>query len=295
MSKYTTELRYILETLAGFQESQGFSMIDTIIAQAAPKLFDFDYGAAEWVDTNRLQKAICLAYYTREIGCETYGLWKLQLMQKMREIMPKYNEWYRVQDIRYNPLNNIDLWTTDDKKNEGSRTQDSTSNDTVNDDTNLSKTGKNTNVITGTDRRSGTNTDATSSTGSNSATSKFSDTPQGGLTGLQTDQYLTTAQMDSTSGTQKVDVTHGINETLSKTDNATFNIDERHTTSRDMTSAKTENLSMQEKFLDNSINHVSGKTGGDSYTKLIVEYRESILSVDAAIIEELKVLFMGLW
>ena len=34
MSKYTTELRYICESLSGLDESKGYSDIDTIIANS---------------------------------------------------------------------------------------------------------------------------------------------------------------------------------------------------------------------------------------------------------------------
>ena len=39
MSKYTTELRFICESLAGLTESQGYDQVNWIIEQAAPKIF----------------------------------------------------------------------------------------------------------------------------------------------------------------------------------------------------------------------------------------------------------------
>ena len=43
MSNYTTEVRYICETLAGETESKGYTSIDEIIAKSRPLIFDFDY------------------------------------------------------------------------------------------------------------------------------------------------------------------------------------------------------------------------------------------------------------
>ena len=43
MSKYTTELRYILERLAGENSSQPYNRIADIIESARPKVFDFDF------------------------------------------------------------------------------------------------------------------------------------------------------------------------------------------------------------------------------------------------------------
>ena len=42
MSKYTTELRYICESLAGLTESSPYSDTDSIISQAVNLLFDIN-------------------------------------------------------------------------------------------------------------------------------------------------------------------------------------------------------------------------------------------------------------
>ena len=43
MSKYTTEVRFICESLAGNSESVGGNGIDNVIQSAIPKIFDFDF------------------------------------------------------------------------------------------------------------------------------------------------------------------------------------------------------------------------------------------------------------
>ena len=43
MSKYTTEVRFICETYAGYDESQGFSNVDDILEKSYSKVFDFDF------------------------------------------------------------------------------------------------------------------------------------------------------------------------------------------------------------------------------------------------------------
>ena len=40
MSKYTTQLRFICETLAGLDESAGYTDVPTIIETARPQLFE---------------------------------------------------------------------------------------------------------------------------------------------------------------------------------------------------------------------------------------------------------------
>ena len=43
------------------------------------------------------------------------------------------------------------------------------------------------------------------------------------------------------------------------------------------------------------IEHVIGKQGGHSYSKMLLEFRETMLNIDAMIIKELETLFFGLW
>lgn len=116
MSKYTTELRYICETLAGYDESKGFSSVDEIITAAAPKIFNFPFPIHKEEHRLELEKKILLHYYTREIGAETFGLWQLWLYATMSDIMPKYNELYRVAEMakNLNPFDNDRITETRD-------------------------------------------------------------------------------------------------------------------------------------------------------------------------------------
>ena len=86
MSNYTTQVRYIVETLA---DEKG--PIEDMIASAKTKIFA-DYWSTHNVDYKPvLEQKILRHYYTREIGLETVELWKLKLNTTLAEIMPKYN------------------------------------------------------------------------------------------------------------------------------------------------------------------------------------------------------------
>lgn len=159
MSKYTTELRYICEWLAGEKNSVDFSHVDDIIELARPKLFSFQYPLYDATHKQTLETNIIRHFYTREIGMEVYGLWKLRLQAKMNEIMPLYNQYYESCDLEFNPLHNVEM--TD------SKTEDTTSN------------------LTGSDNR----TVDTNSEDWN----LYSATPQGMLEGVNSEEYLTTA------------------------------------------------------------------------------------------------------
>ena len=132
MSKYTMQTRYVCENLIGVDESAGYESVDSIVTQAAPLVFDFHFPIFDENYRLPLEKKILKHYYTREIGEETVGLWKLRLENKLNEIMPYYNRLYQSELITFNPLYDTDLTTTHKKDFEevaaGNRVTDSTDN-----------------------------------------------------------------------------------------------------------------------------------------------------------------------
>ena len=128
MSKYTTEVRYICENAAGYNESKGFDDIDTIIEAAVPNIFNFDFPIFDPTYKNVICSKILMHYYTREIGLETVGLWKLKLRTKLNEVMPYYNQLYNSELIKFNPLYDTDLETTHigDKQSEANKSESRT-------------------------------------------------------------------------------------------------------------------------------------------------------------------------
>ena len=180
MSKYTTEVRFICETACGYDESQGYSNVDKIIAESREKIFDFSYPIFDPDYKSVLETKILRHYYTREIGLETVGLWKHFLNMRLNEIMPYYNKMYESQLLEFNPLYNVKYDTTHKGSASG----------------NSSDTGKTTEDIA--DTRN-TNRNSTGDT-----LDKFSDTPQGSVENLKNDTYLTTArQIENTDNAQE--------------------------------------------------------------------------------------------
>lgn len=111
MSKYTTEVRFLCESLTGHTESVGFNSVDEILNQAAPLIFDFNFPIYDESYRLVLEKKILRHYYTREISEETYGLWKLRLEDRMNVIMPYYNKLYESALLTFNPFYDVDLTT----------------------------------------------------------------------------------------------------------------------------------------------------------------------------------------
>lgn len=246
MSNYTSELRFICETYAGCTESQDNTKVDDIISLALPKLFDFDFPIFDEQYRSTLETKIVNHYYTREIGYETLGRFKLALKTKLNEIMPYYNKLYESELLEFNPLYTHDMKTKkDDTLVKGSTIEDVEEH-----------------AITLGDEHS----DTTSGTGYN----LVSDTPQGGLTGLDDLVYMSNAQKNTTDSTVTGDFTR--TDTGNSSNNRTINSTD----------------------IDDYLQHVYGYAGY-SPSKLLKEYRETFLNIDMLIIKDLSKLFMGLW
>ena len=118
---------------------------------------------------------------------------------------------------------------------------------------------------TKTTNRNGTNTSSSRTDGTTNTWSYYSDTPQGGISGLDTNDYLTNATHNvGTDGTSTV--LNGSN-----TDNETG----------------TGNRS------DSYLDKVLGYEGNQS--EMLLKFRETFLNIDMMVIDELKDLFFTLW
>lgn len=205
MSKYTTEVRFICESLSGLSESEGFNSIDDIIEGSRTKIFDFNYPIFSEDYKPTLETKILMHYYTREISEETYGLWKLRLKSKLNEIMPYYNQLYNSELIKFNPLWDTDLSTDRDIKQDNVH-EDETVTDNNTDRTQKDKftnDGKDVHTTDGTDvsRLGGQDVstaggqDVATAGGSDTLTTTrddktntwdlYSDTPQGSIAGIE--------------------------------------------------------------------------------------------------------------
>lgn len=231
MSKYTTEVRYICEDFAGYEESQGYNKVESILTVAAPKVFNFSFPIFDESYRLPLERKILRHYYTREICAETVGLWQLWLDAKMNDIMPYYNKLYESELLKFNPLWDVDIVTKrDDKfesKSKGSNESDFTTKNEGDD------------------------------------WSLFSDTPQGGLNGVKSNDYLTTANNEQTNNSSR--------------------------TSGDGSSTGEVNS------VDDWIEHKYGRNGGYTVAKALKEFRETLLNIDMMIIKDLEPLFFNLW
>lgn len=307
MSKYTTEVRYICEQKAGLQESTGFNNINSVLDKSWDKIFTTNWEIFDESYRKILCEKILRSYYTREICAETVGLWQLWLDSTLCEIMPMYNQLYKTTIYEFNPLYNTDMTTTFTKTVTGNDSKTTTGNNNKwNDVSNYNKNTKTDDYTvkdsSKTDSTSKGNTNSESSNNDTFAeTNKFNDTPQGGINGIESGNYLTDIRMISRTGT----TTNSSDENSTSSLNGTYtnenlnkgttvnegtnrsNTSERGTTNASETGTSETTETWTEK--------VMGKNNSENYGQLLVEFRKSIINIDKMIIDELKPLFMQLW
>ena len=277
MSKYTTELRYLIEN-------------NFDIGLKDYPIFDENYRES-------LNQKIINHYYFREIGMETAELFKRYLNNTMREIMPYYNQLYKSELLEFNPFYNVDKTVTADKNNNsvsdfvenisGKNTQTA---DTENTQTNNGKQ-QTTTAATSTGESVG------NSTTTNKNKNVSSDTPQGFLSinSIENETYASAAEMGNAESINNSKATsnnaeNGItDQTTADETKATGNSKSNATTETDTANKTTSN------DFENYISHVIGKSEGETYSEMLMKFRETFLNIDMMIIDELKTCFMMIY
>ena len=289
MAKYTTEVRSICENFAGYDASEGYNSVSEIVEKARGKIFNFDYPIFDSAYKSALETKILKHYYGREIGAETVGRWLLWLDSKMNEIMPYYNKLYEVLAKEFDPLNDVNYYRDGDKSGkQGGTVSDSKSGGGTIKNTGTVGDAKNARVA-----ESGSQSYSETSTPKNERWDLYQDTPQGGLTGIRSENYLTNARHIIDDGTgSSVDNEEIFGKIVTTTDSNTRTLNTNEQRSNNENSTKTINTNDTQSYVE----HVYGKMNSNiSYAKAIEEYRKALVNVDVLIINDLSELFMGLW
>lgn len=351
MSTYTTQLRYICEQYAGRTESADYKETPAVIAAARPKLFDFSYPLYDASYKGALETKIINHYYFREIGAETAAQFKFMLARTLNEIMPYYNQLYKTADLEFNPFYDVDYYKshegsdhesklkTETGSGRSSETQNGTTSDTtsfagtvetetngersttIDNDTVRTLNTQDQTTFNTTDQRTLNTTDT--KTLNTKDTVRQSDTPQGALTGIEANTYLSSATITDKTGTETLgrsgtDTGHktgtettartgtdqtAVDETQDATESSTSTQESQSTTTGSGTSTNhkegstssntsgSENINGTDQYLD----HVYGKMGGATYAALLQEYRETLINIDMMVINELEVCFMNIY
>lgn len=236
VSKFTTQVRFICETCANLTESSGFINIEPVLDKSWDKIFS-DFPIFDEKYRPELCKKILRHYYTREICCETVGRWKLFLSDKMKNIMPYYNQLYQSELLKIQPLVSVDRSVSHDGRGSESKVTS----------------------------RNGTNSSNSRTDGTTDTWSYYSDTPQGGINGLDSNDYLTNATHNTG--------TDGTSSTLKGT--------------------TTENETGTGNRSDSYVDKILGYEGNQS--EMLLKFRETFLNIDMLVIDELKDLFFTIY
>jgi len=304
MSKYTTEVRFICESA---YEEDAFRKepknIDNIVNSGIKRCFmekEVDGESVILVPQFEIYKAshlmplcgkILRHYYFREIGFETVEQWKVYLINRMREIMPYYNELYKSAELEFNPFEDTNYVRIGAKNDEGKTDKKRGKTESNINMSNNSESGDFNEDNTGSQNRIGVNNE--NSEDSTNDERLYSETPQSGLSDVREGNYLTDATINNG---KRESNNNRVNQEESELTN---NRQNQYSSTKDSVN-QGERKEDEDENIENLLNSlwnesITGKTGNTSYSKMLMEFRKSILNIDSMIIDELKDLFMLLW
>ena len=273
-ARYTMYVSDVCKIYAN--ESDGsYTNIENILNNSWEKIFDFPFTFYDETKKADFCKKILRHFYFREIGCETVALWKFMLNRTLNEEMPYFNKLYESAELEFNPLDDYDLQITshDDssRNNKANSGTDSTVTNNLKDSSSV--TGKTTTKNNQKHNDNGTSKNL------------FADTPQGSLSTLDDETYLTDARKITDSKTFTADDTQTVDNTVSDSTSRTGTVT-TGVTFHNIDETKNENTHTERKH---------GKVGGMSYAKMLEEYRATILNIDMLVMQRLESCFMQIF
>ena len=290
MAKYTIQVRTICENAAGLDHHVDVDDIEEVLDNSWDKIFDQDiyenltfrqyYGREEYYEDFALGETICKnilrEFYTREIGAETVGLWKLWMNSRLSENGAYISQLYggQIQNLYVSHRDdNMDVRHIKTEHTYGQDYDKYTQGDHSGSDV-LNRS----HVITDTDSHDNTNT--------NSNMRLYSDTPQGDWDLIDgtpnpnpTKLYATDGTQSNGGGTDDVDST--TNGTKVDTDSSSY-------TAR-VTRYKTKSINGA------TDNKDSYSLDGKLVSEMIKENAEYFIDADNEIYDMFRDLFLNLY
>ena len=132
MSKYTTQLRWVIEQAEN--DTHGTYEPGIYTEASYKKIGLSTYPIFDETYRTQLNNKIIDHFYFREIGMETVANFAWFLRRKMNEIMPYYNQLYESVDLVTEPVNEIDVTYLEHIDAKSNNTANST---TTTDDSNV--------------------------------------------------------------------------------------------------------------------------------------------------------------
>lgn len=286
MSKYTTEVRFICEEASGLLESKGYNDIESIIAKAIPKIFNFNFPIFDENYRSVLETKILKHFYTREIGEETVCLWKLRLNTRLNEIMPYYNKLYKSELLDFNPLYTTNLQRTKKTNLDSTRK----ANENIEDENKTNKTASNNIISSSNENSSIENAENENVTNTNNKTDLYSDTPQGSLNGVENGTYLTNARKTNENTNNTKNNTNNTTITNNVESSNKESITDETTGIYKRAKGNTDSLLSTEEYIEEIIGY-----DGNNGSELLQKFRDTFLNIDVMVLNDLEDLFFQLW
>lgn len=324
---YTAQLRTFFENLPVNQDQSLPHRV--VIANGREQLFDFVYPIFDEDYRAVFETNFIRFFYTREIGFETFGLFKFQLETWLLINMPYWNKMFESALLDYDPFSNYKMDETHTKNNNktqnenrniiNSKTKSGIENKTIDGETNATsnRTGttastEESNIVGNSDSVS-SKTETGSVTDDNFARNLESTNPDSRLALTASDgegviEYASSIKEDTENNTKATTI-NGNNTTgessnvdsASKssanvsdnlTDNSTSAISQIDTIESNETDTKDDTKLNVVEDVEDYVSSKIGKIGNDSFSTMLQEYRSTLMRVERQIFNEMNELFM---
>lgn len=284
MAKYTIELRRVCELYTRNEVEKWFKSYN-IEDYLTPEQINVINQTGLW-NKDKLAKKIVSHYFMREIGFETPALFKLYAENMMNELMEEKLPLIYSSAIQYDPLVNVDFTETFERTQNNEQKQklsSSTENKT-------NETGQNSSSGS-TDSSSESNSESSSNSNS-SGLSINNDTPEGRI--IKEDILNGNYASEVTANESESEITDETNQT---TTNSTQTVNSSNSKNvQEQTGNTSGNNTITDENKENYIKKIKGNSGVSATAqKMIEQYRQNIIAIDKEIIEELNILFMGIY
>lgn len=308
------QLREYIEQVTQYDDTLS---IEEKIEIGRKKLFNFSYPIFDEAYRKIFETHFIRHFYMREIGYETEGLFKFNLQTWLMIHMPYFNKLFESELITFNPLHNTEVDNTHTKKNDLSRddvrdiVSDMLANEKANSVTDQTSNTEGTSK-TDTEEESHADEDASETSNTNTTDDNFarnlrSDTPDSRLTITSNDgegviEYASeikeqNEKNESDSDTTK-DGTKTTDTTGTSSSDSSMTTDSESNQQSEMERDNTQNVKSNDQ-LNSEINEIEdfvayrvGKIGVQSYSKMVMEFRQTFIRIEQGIFHEMNQLFM---
>lgn len=287
-------------TVKDFVNEQTGATLDAKIANAVSALFPTTMDFPENMSQSTFLKKLLTRYMNYEFCRDEDDLdfWSLEATGYISGLLEKYNPLYESMAFEFDPLTNINTegqnsGTMAQTQNTGVTRNGSESAVTAHD---LKDDTTRRNEAQGAHGEVGQENTEKEADGENHDKKRISDTPQGGLSGLENNTYLTSAELND--GTTKADEKQSSERVITGQENSQEDGEEHKVIDDDTVVTRTTvgtDDTAQSTIGNNSGSSQMSGYSGISPSRLVNEYRDTLKKVTQEFLGECAVLFNLSW